>query len=1132
MSFIAGDIMIRMAADVASLRTDMDSAKKAVSGAVDQMKTALGTLGAAISVVGLTSWAKSAIDVADKADEMSQKVGMSVEEISRLSLAFQMSGVDSAGLQTALVKLSKNIIENEAAFKALGISVKNSDGAYRSSKDVMADVAEFFSKMPEGVTKTALATELFGKSGADLIPALNGGKKGLADMSEEADRFGTVIGNDAAKAAGDFNDALDLLRKRGEAATVNGLAPILPILTEIIRQFGQIGNATKDATETIGPWQSAFMTASETVGVLLLNVVYVARAIGGEVVTIGKQLGALATLDFAEFSRLGDEWTTKSAAMRQEVDAQSAAILNARNKAKEHGEELEAAKPKIDANANAMAQAALNAKTLEAEQKKAADAARKHGEEMDKLAESIRMENSGLSGDFLRKLQQLTELRDTNRISVDEYNKALQSLIEKQPVVKEQMEAERKERELLAARQLESIKNYEAQEQKMDAALRSAEDLIGGIQRETSALTMSNTEREISNALLALEKSGLEKGTYAYEVYAEKIKASVLDREAVRESIEKTKEIEAEWKKATDNITNGLTDALMRGFESGKGFAENIKDYIKNAFKTLVADFVIRPVMAPISGALTSLFSGNAMAGTGGAGGGLSSLLSSATNLLNGNTMNGLGLDIVNSGLGQSLGLSSLQNIGGNMIAGPTAMGGTAASALGMAGNAFAGYAMGKTLKSAVGGSYEISKGMSTFQDIGIAVGSALGGPVMGAIAGAVTGLVNRAFGRKAKEIKDAGIEGSISGGDATGKTFQDWFQKGGWFRSDKRGTEYSSLGEDLSAALDLGASGILQQTKLWASALKLPAETLASVTYDFRTTLTGNAEEDKNAIALVFEGYQNKLTQSFESVIKPFQQAGETIADTMQRFVLLSEVSTQLNTLGGIFSKVAAASIGARENIISLAGGIEQLMAKAGQFVKDYYTAGEQAGLQAQSALQVLRDLGLDATTITSRDDFRNLVESIDVSTQNGQEQLVALLNIAPTFASLADYIKENNTTLADVAKQAPVVAVLDKILPESVNTAAAVGTVADRITAGNATLERIVTAIQTGNLSISTGLEALAAAQQTVAGLQAQIVANTAATAAATTSTATGAALSNSEPTYSADVGANRFTVALATD
>lgn len=1120
MSFIAGDIMIRMAADVASLKTDMKNAESAVSTTFDNMKSAAKALGGIFAVGEIAAWGKAAIDAGDNAKTLADRVGLSVYEVTALSAAFKAGGADADAVKTSLTKLSKEVFDNEAMFEALGIEVKNANGQYKSVDTILGDVADLFASMPDGITKTKLATALFGKSGEDLIPVLNDGKDGLESMKDEAKALGAAISDEAAAAADDFNDKLALLKDSAIALTLKGLAPILVALSDVATVFTSFKTSTKDASDQIGPFQTAIITAIQAISTLILNVSYVLTTLGKEIGVIAAQAVAIISGDFTGAKKIGEEWREEAKKLRAEVDAQSAAFLSAGTNAKAHTDALDAAKPKIKDNAEQLAQVALRVKEDAAERKKAADAIEKQNQELDKVAAAIKAEQAGYTPEFLKKLEELKTLRNTGRISVEEYAKAVEDLTNKQPLVKTQIESERKELELLAGRQLDAIKNYEAQEQKIDAALKSAEGLVAGIKSETSALTMSNTERDISNALLALEKSGLEKGSYAYEEYAKKIRDAIVDREAVRESIEKTKEIEAEWKKATDNITSGLTDALMRGFESGKGFAENIKDYIKNAFKTLVADFVIRPVMAPISGAITSLFSGNAMAGAGGVGGGLGSLLSSGMNLLNGNMMNGIGLNIVNSGLGQSLGLSSVQNIGGNMIAGPTGLGNIVGSGLGMLGNGFMGYGISKALS----GGYSAGGGINAIAGIASMI------PGIGPIAGVVGGLINRAFGMKAKEMKDAGITGTITGGDATGQRFQDWFQKGGWFRSNKSGTDFSALGDDLSAALDLGARGILDQTKAWANALKLPADTLAQVTFDFKTKLTGNAEEDKNAIELIFTGYQNKLTEQFQSTLAPFQQAGETIADTMGRLVSLSKASEQLNLLGGVFSKVATASIEARENIIGLAGGIEQLMAKAGQFVKDYYSVGEQAGLQARDTLALFESLGISGGGITNRQEFRSLVESIDVSTEQGQKQLVALLDIAPSFAALADYIQEQKTTLEDVAKQAPVVSVLDQMLPEQISTAEAVGDVAERISQGNAVLASIEAAIKEGNVSIATGLAAMASATQTVAALQAQIAASSAATAKAVTDNGSTASLNQSAPSYVYDIGGNSSDFAFA--
>ena len=624
------------------------------------------------------------------------------------------------------------------------------------------------------------------------------------------------------------------------------------------------------------------------------------------------------------------------------------------------------------------------------------------------------------------------------------------------------------------------------------------------------------------NAILAMERQENDALADQYRQQAAGLRA-LADAKESGIHIKAAQEANAEWQKVTDGINNGLTDALMRAFESGKGFFDAFKSTLVNAFKSMVLQPTIKAILAPVSGAIGSMFGfGNAMAGTGAAaqaGGGLGSLLSAGSNLLNGGLGNMLGLNLVNSGLGQTLGLSTVQNIGGNMIAGPTGLGSMVGSGLGMLGNGMMGYG----ISSALSGGYSAGSWVNGLAGIASAI------PGIGPIAGVVGGLVNRAFGMKAKELKDAGIEGTITGGDATGQRYQDWFQKGGWFRSNKSGTERSALGDDLSAALDLGAKGVLDQTKIWAAALKLPAEALAQVSFDFKTKLTGNAEDDKAAIELVFQGYQTKLTEQFATVLEPFQKAGETIADTMGRLTALSQVTESLNSLGGIFSTIATSSIDARENIIALAGGIEQLSALAGAFVASYYSAEEQIGMTARNLQQALEAAGVaNAGSLSTKDEFRRLVESVDVSTTQGQELVVTLLQIAPEFAKLAEALKSANIegSLATLAEKAPDTSVLDQMLPEQQSTTEAITDVTEAIKAGNETLDAIKTAINEGNVSIATGLAALAAATQNVANLQAQIANNTAATASATTSTATGAALDASAPTYTADVGANSFT------
>jgi len=149
--------------------------------------------------------------------------------------------------------------------------------------------------------------------------------------------------------------------------------------------------------------------------------------------------------------------------------------------------------------------------------------------------------------------------------------------------------------------------------------------------------------------------------------------------------------------------------------------------------------------------------------------------------------------------------------------------------------------------------------------------------------------------------------------------------------------------------------------------------------------------------------------------------------------------------------------------NLVGLAGGLDKLSAMSQQFVSDYYTKDEQAGLQAKGMLDALKALGLDGSQLNSRDDFRALVESLGskIEDATAQKQLVGLLALGPQFAQLSDYLKENGKTLADATAAAPQVAVLQTLTEQQATSQQAqldatqqlnssVVSIGDQITAG----------------------------------------------------------------------------------
>lgn len=199
--------------------------------------------------------AKSAANYGDHLAKTSQKVGMSVQSLAALEHAAKLADVSQDELSVGLVKLTRNASdtakgtgESVAAFAALGLSVQDASGKLKSSDVLFAEIAERFAQMEDGAGKTALAVQLFGKSGANMIPLLNAGKVGLKEAADEAKRLGLIISNDQARASEKFND--DLTRLEGATrglglAVGQQLIPPLNNLIDVLIKFqtGPAGGA-------------------------------------------------------------------------------------------------------------------------------------------------------------------------------------------------------------------------------------------------------------------------------------------------------------------------------------------------------------------------------------------------------------------------------------------------------------------------------------------------------------------------------------------------------------------------------------------------------------------------------------------------------------------------------------------------------------------------------------------------------------------------------------------------------------------------------------------------------------------------------------------------------------------------
>lgn len=332
-----GQLVVSLSAETAQFTSAMDKAafqsEKRMAAIRDAASKAGAIIGTAL-VAGAAGFAvamKSVIDNADEVGKAAQKLGMTTEALSSLQYAADLSGVSAESLSTGVLRLSKAASEGNKAFAAMGIEVRKQDGTLKDTESLLKEVADKFSGYKDSAEKAAIVQELFGRSGADLIPLLNAGASGIADMQEEAAKLGIVLSNDVTKAAEEVNDNLSRMQTATKGITTQIAAQMLPTfkdMSETMVDFAKNGTA-------ISTVAGMMRTAFETIVVLGSDVAFVFKMTGQEIGGIAAQLGALARGDFKAFTAIGDMMKADAAQARKELDAFQAKILGTAERVKE-----------------------------------------------------------------------------------------------------------------------------------------------------------------------------------------------------------------------------------------------------------------------------------------------------------------------------------------------------------------------------------------------------------------------------------------------------------------------------------------------------------------------------------------------------------------------------------------------------------------------------------------------------------------------------------------------------------------------------------------------------------------------------------------------------------------------------
>ena len=231
---MADTVRVQFSASIGALIKGVDDAKSAielVKESTDKVtegaKQLLETFGVAFSVDKISEFVGQMAEMGEQVERSSAILGTSTKSVQELGFIAKSTGGDAEGLALAMERLQVNLQKAQAgagpayqALQALGLSAKALSALPLDAQ--LNRIADAFAKFADGPNKTAIAIELLGRAGAQMIPLLDQGSAGLDRWRQAADDAGVVMTRSVLGALTDTEHALVTAR-----ASIMGLGEVI-----------------------------------------------------------------------------------------------------------------------------------------------------------------------------------------------------------------------------------------------------------------------------------------------------------------------------------------------------------------------------------------------------------------------------------------------------------------------------------------------------------------------------------------------------------------------------------------------------------------------------------------------------------------------------------------------------------------------------------------------------------------------------------------------------------------------------------------------------------------------------------------------------------------------------------------
>ena len=224
------------------------TAAKSIASSMEQIQSSLGQVSGVLSSVtgwfgkmsGVIAGGAAFKEVIGKANEwngeakkLATQMGITTERASVMMVAMRHLGIDSETVTLAAGKMAKQIATNSDAYEKLGVKVKDANGQYRPTLEIMGEVNAKLKEIKNPIEQNIAGTEIYGKSWNDVRGTLKLTTEEIKAAEQKTKDLGLVVGEEGVANTKKYKESINDMKLVITSLEVQAGNALLPAFVKL-----------------------------------------------------------------------------------------------------------------------------------------------------------------------------------------------------------------------------------------------------------------------------------------------------------------------------------------------------------------------------------------------------------------------------------------------------------------------------------------------------------------------------------------------------------------------------------------------------------------------------------------------------------------------------------------------------------------------------------------------------------------------------------------------------------------------------------------------------------------------------------------------------------------------------------